>query len=156
MSKPSNLRNQLATIRSKARINDAEMRRSGAGVAASFIIGALEKSGRMNDIPTLAGLPRTVTLAFAAKLGASYASGSAADYLDGVGDAAANVAVYQFAKGPDVSGAHVAGARSDARAARAMERRAAALEARIARQLRDEGVGEDDIERELAALEIDD
>lgn len=73
-------------------------------VGTSYLIGSLEKSGRMRDIPQVLGLPRTVTLALVAKLVEYNATGKVKQIASGVGSAATVIATYQFSKGQEVSG----------------------------------------------------
>lgn len=97
---------QEAIARARRTANEAKADATEmiSGVVTSYMIGSLEKSGNMNSIPKIFGLPRTVTLAAAAKLLAYNSSGNTRQIANGVGSAATHVAVYQFSKGADVSG----------------------------------------------------
>lgn len=142
----SSLRASLANIRSRARINEAEARRSGAALASGFVLGSMEKAGTLNDLPDMFGLPKSVTIAIVAKLGAGYATGDIADYMNGLGDAAGVVALYQFGKGVEtiqgveqprqLAGEEVGRRRLTASELRAFERR---LEQRLRRQRAHQG-----------------
>jgi hypothetical protein len=59
----------------------------------------------MTSIPQFMGLPRTLTLALAAKLVEYNASGIAKQVAAGVGNASAHIAIHEFARGQTVSGA---------------------------------------------------
>ena len=122
----------------EARANAVEM---VAEVGTSYLIGSLEASGRMRDIPQFLGLPRTVTLAVVAKLIEYNSSGRVSQAAAGVGASATAIAVYQFAKGGTVSGVAGVGA---------LGRRGAELESASRRAL---GKGKLSAARELDALE---
>lgn len=73
-------------------------------VTTSYLLGSLETSGRIRDIPQIMGLPRTVTLALVGKLVAYNTSGKVRQIAAGAANAATAIAVYQFARGQTVSG----------------------------------------------------
>lgn len=126
MSKAKEL---AARARARLRDEEGEVRRMGASLATSYVIGSMENSGAMASVPQLLGLPRTVTLAVAAKVAGTFMSGKLRDYAQGVGDAASNIATYNFAKGATISGEdEVSGRR----------RRRAHEAARLERDLRQE------------------
>lgn len=94
----SRARKEAKTARSSAVVR-------GAGLLTAYGIGSLEANGRMEDIPQILGLPRTVTLAGAAMLLAPHVDGYMGDVLDGVGESAMYIAAYNFGAGRDISGA---------------------------------------------------
>lgn len=75
-----------------------------AGATTSYLIGSMEASGAMAQIPTFLGLPRTVTLAIAGKLLAYNSTGRTRQIANGAANAASHVAIYQFSRGQTVSG----------------------------------------------------
>lgn len=138
---------QLTNLRSRLRVDAGEARRSGAAYAGAGVLGLMKAGGQMDRIPDIFGLPKTVSIALAAKLGANYMSGSTADVLNGVGDAAAVVAIYEFAQGATVSGLVGDGA-SDGRVSDEARR----LERRLARTLSEDELA--DLEDELAGADV--
>jgi hypothetical protein len=105
----ASLRQSLTSARSRMRITEAEARRTGAAYASAFVLGRLSvptASGEPAPLSKLQvlGMPGTVTAAVLAKLGATFMDGSTADYLNGVGDAAAIMALADFARGREVAG----------------------------------------------------
>ena len=114
---------QLGSLRSRLRIDAEEARRSGAAYAGAGVSGLMKKGGQLDRLPDVFGLPKTVGVALACKLGANYMSGSTADYLNGVGDSAAVIAIYEFSQGIDVSG--MSSGRNAGTTARDLERRLA-------------------------------
>jgi len=103
-SKIDTARRALASQRKKARESRGMITRKAAMVGTSYGIGSLEQSGRMDSIPRLFGMPRTLTVGAASLLASMYVSGAAGDALEGVADGALSVAAYQFASGGEVSG----------------------------------------------------
>lgn len=75
-----------------------------AELGTAYLLGSLEASGRIRDIPQVMGLPRTVTIAAAAKLLQYNSSGRMKQIAEGIGNSAASIAVFQFARGATVSG----------------------------------------------------
>jgi hypothetical protein len=116
------VKQQLTGLRSRLRIDAEEARRSGAAYAGAGIIGLMKKGGQMERLPDVFGLPKTVGVALACKLGANYMSGATADYLNGVGDSAAVIAIYEFSQGIDVTGMAATG-RNAGTTARELESR---------------------------------
>lgn len=127
-------KNQLSSLRSRLRVDKEEATRSASAYAGAGVLGLMKAGGQLDRIPDVFGLPKTVSVALAAKLGANYMSGTTANVLNGVGDAAACIAVYEFAQGVNVSGV------SD---------RASDLERRLASRLSEDELA--DLEDELAA-----
>jgi hypothetical protein len=127
-------KNQLSSLRSRLRVDKEEATRSASAYAGAGVLGLMKAGGQMDRIPDVFGLPKTVSVALAAKIGANYMSGTTANVLNGVGDAAAVVAIYEFAQGVAVSGV------SD---------RASDLERRLASRLSEDELA--DLEDELAA-----
>ena len=123
----------------------ADMAELGAGTVTAYLIGSMETSGAMAQIPQVLGLPRTLTLAVAAKLLAYNASGTIKQVANGAGNAALNVAIYQFAKGGAAAVTGIVGAGN------AIHDRGRRLEAE-ARRLAASG-GELSADEELDALE---
>ena len=78
-----------------------------AELGTAYLLGSLEASGRIRDVPQVMGLPRTVTIAAAAKLLQYNSSGRMKQIAEGVGNSAASIAVFQFARGATVSGSGV-------------------------------------------------
>lgn len=156
MSSASTLRQSIATARSRVRISEQEARRSGAAYVAAGIIGVASKPAENGEVMmkklSFWGIPGTAMLAILAKGGGSFASGDVADYLNGVGDAAAIIAIANFASGREVAGMagedEVSGRRRR-RAPRSASRGAARLEEELSARV-------DDLDSELAALEADD
>lgn len=96
----TNLKSQVSAARARVRFEEAEMRRMGASAITSFALGAGTKAdGWLHQVPGLFGLPKTVSFAILAKGASAFASGDLRDYLDGAGDAAASVAIFQLAQG---------------------------------------------------------
>ncbi len=83
----------------------AVRRASTAG--AGFIIGSMERSGALESIPQIAGVPRMVVLAGVGVVGGMYAKGAIGDALDGLGDAALAIGAYQLGSSGSVSGEEV-------------------------------------------------
>ena len=130
---------QLGNLRSRLRVDAGEARRSGAAYGGAGVLGLMKASGQLARVPDVFGLPKTVSIALACKIGASYAPGAAADYLNGVGDSAAVIAIYEFSQGITLSGMDATG-RNPGTSARA-------LESRLASALDDEEL--EDLEDEL-------
>lgn len=137
----------LSSLRSRIRVDRQEAMRSGSAYAAAGVIGLMEAGGQMDRLPDAFGLPKTVTLAILGKVGGSYASGDIAAGLNGLGDAAAIIAIRDFARGMTVSGANDYG-REGARRRRIT---AADLERRLADRL-----APDELADVLAALATED
>jgi hypothetical protein len=101
MSKTSEAIARARRTASEAKENAVEM---AAEVGTSYLLGSMEASGQIRNIPQVFGMPRTVTLALAAKLVAYNTSGRVSQVARGVASSATAVAVYQFARGQTVSG----------------------------------------------------
>lgn len=140
----SSLKQNLSTLRSRVRLEQEEARRTGAAMAGAYVIGSMEKAGTLAELPDAFGLPKTVIIAVLAKVGASFASGQAADYANGVGDAASAIALYQFAKGETIAGSAAPPARGR------MSSTVSSLRERLAARLNE---GSDELDPELAELE---
>lgn len=112
-------------------------------VTTSYLLGSLEASGRIRDVPQIMGLPRTVTLALVGKLVAYNTSGRVKQMANGAANSAVAIAVYQFAKGQTVSGVGDVGR---------MTARGRVLESASERAI---GRGRATAAEELAALEND-
>lgn len=147
----SKAKEAIARARRTATEAKADMTELGAGAVTSYLIGSMEASGAMAQVPQVLGLPRTLTLAVAAKLLAYNTSGTTHQAANGAGNSALNVAIYQFAKGgaAAVSGVGEVGAGS------AIHDRGRRLEAearRIAAMTQGSGDPElDELEREPVA-----
>lgn len=113
----------------------------------SYMIGSLVKSGNIEKIPELFGMPRTVTLAIAAKLLAYNASGQVKQVANGAATAAASIAIFQFSQGLDVAGASGGRGTRSLQGERTIARR---LAAKVRQQLEEEGDVEGDPMDELA------
>lgn len=156
MSTAATLRSNLSSFRSRVRIDEAEARRSGAAYLSAIVLGAMEKTREgdtpeareplIEKFPTLFGLPRTASIAIAAKIGATYSTGDTADYLNGLADCSAVIALHAFVKGEQVAG--MGASRSSARLSD--KERIRRLERRLAEQL---SAGGDSTEAELSGLE---
>ncbi len=150
MSSTATLRQTIAATRSRVRISESEARRTGAAFVGAAVIGIASKPDDRGEILMkkleVFGLPGSVVLAILAKGGASFMSGDTADYMNGLGDAAAIIAISKFAQGQDVSGMDVAGARSRRRRGGGSRRDIERLESELSSRV-------DDIDRELAALD---
>lgn len=133
---------QLGNLRSRLRVDAGEARRSGAAYGGAGVLGLMKASGQLARVPDVFGLPKTVSIALACKIGASYAPGAAADYLNGIGDSAAVIAIYEFSQGITLSGLDdVSGSGRNAGTT------ARALESRLASALDEDEL--DDLEDEL-------
>jgi hypothetical protein len=156
MSTAATLKQNLSSFRSRVRIDEAEARRSGAAYLGAIVLGAMEKTREgdspeareplIEKFPTLFGLPRTASIAIAAKVAAQYSSGDTADYLNGVADASAVIALHAFVKGEQVAG--MGAARSSTRRLSDRER-IRQLERRLAAKL-EQG---DEVDAELSGIE---
>lgn len=148
----SALRQAVTSARSRVRVSEQEARRSGAAYVSAAVIGIASKPNDRGEIVmsklSFWGVPGTAMLALLAKGGGSFATGEMADYLNGLGDAAAIIAIANFTQGREVAGADVEGVRSRRRGA-SRARGAERLESELSTRL-------DDIDAELAALEADD
>lgn len=148
----SALRQAVTSARSRVRVSEQEARRSGAAYVSAAVIGIASKPNDRGEVVmsklSFWGVPGTAMLALLAKGGGSFATGETADYLNGVGDAAAIIAIANFTQGREVAGADVEGVRSRRRGA-SRARGAERLESELSTRL-------DDIDAELAALEADD
>lgn len=148
----SALRQAVTSARSRVRVSEQEARRSGAAYVSAAVIGIASKPNDRGEVVmsklSFWGVPGTAMLALLAKGGGSFATGEMADYLNGVGDAAAIIAIANFTQGREVAGADVEGVRSRRRGA-SRARGAERLESELSTRL-------DDIDAELAALEADD
>lgn len=107
------LRNSLTNIRQKARMSEADARRTGAMYGGAVALGIMSRTTRndagevqapMLDKVSVFGMPGAVVVAIGAKAGAAFSSGDASDYLNGLGDAAAVMALAAFAAGREVAG----------------------------------------------------
>jgi hypothetical protein len=133
----------LSTVRKKLKESEDEFIRKGAGLASGFVIGALEKNGKLAQMPTIPGVPRIVTLGILFNGAAMFApKGKLRQALDGAGESALNVASYKWGKGEDVAGvgeADVGGPRARARrtdqALRDTQAQVRELEAQLSAQL---------------------
>lgn len=138
------LRQSLTTVRSRMRIEESEGRRSGAAYASAAVIGILSKPNDSGEVMLRKlefwGMPGSVTLALAAKAGATFATGDMVDYLNGIGDAAAIVAIANFVQGRTVEGVEGHG------------RTRAQIEEALRRRLRQSETVDEDLDAELAAL----
>ena len=148
----SALRQAVTSARSRVRVSEQEARRSGAAYVSAAVIGIASKPNDRGEVVmsklSFWGVPGTAMLALLAKGGGSFATGEMADYLNGMGDAAAIIAIANFTQGREVAGGDVEGVRSRRRGA-SRARGAERLESELSTRL-------DDIDAELAALEADD
>lgn len=94
----------LSRARAIAREHKDEAEIEMGNLGAAGMIGLLERTGAMNNIPQLFGLPRTVIVAVLMRVASKKMGGSGANMLRGMSSGAAAVAIYQFAKGVQVSG----------------------------------------------------
>lgn len=146
----------VAAARAKMKAEKGEATRVGSALASSYVIGAIEKSPeQLAKIPQVFGLPRTFTLAVLAKgAGMFVGKGTGNDVLNGIGDAAAIIAVHSYAKGETVAGfgEEVSGPRKRRKKQQgAMRDRIKALEERLTDEL-----GPDDeeaLDEAIGALE---
>jgi len=97
-----------------------------AMAGTSYMIGSMVKSGNIEKIPEIFGMPRTVTLAIAGKLLAYNASGALKQAANGAASAAAAVAIFQFAQGLEVAGASSSSSRRSLQGERGIAKRLAA------------------------------
>lgn len=118
-----------------------------AMAGTSYMIGSMVKSGNIEKIPEIFGMPRTVTLAIAAKLLAYNAGGAMKQAANGAANAAATVAIFQFAQGLEVAGAAAPSSRG--RSLQSERGIAKRLAAKLREQLEEEDVEGDPID-ELA------
>lgn len=137
MSTVNSLRQSAAMSRLRSRVSDQEARRTGAAYASAVALGIMSKPKEGETESTLDkasvfGLPGSVVVALVAKAGATFADGDVADYLNGIGDAGAIIALSQFARGETVAGT------LPAVSGRPSGNRAAALERAIRRRLANE------------------
>lgn len=145
------LQRSLAGARKLAKENESDLTRKGVGMVTSFAIGSLTRSGGINVIPTLPGVPRTISLAIIANgIGLIAPKGKWRDMLDGVGESTLNIASYEFGKGGVVAGsAERAFDDSEIEGRRRRRRRAAQNAARqmqdtMRQEAQSQGGGEDD------------
>jgi len=147
MSAAATLRQSVTAARSRMRMSEQEARRSGAAYVAAAVIGVTSKPNDRGEVLlsklSFGGVPGTAMLALLAKGGSTFASGDVADYLNGVGDAAAIVAIANFTSGREVAG--VEGRRRRAMRGDGGSRR---LERELSERM-------SDVDAELAALERD-
>ena len=73
------------------------------GVTA-YGVGSMLKNGQLEKVPQIFGMPRTVTLAVAAKLLAYNSGGRVKQAANGASAAAAAIALFQFGHGDSVAG----------------------------------------------------
>ncbi len=118
-----------------------------AMAGTSYMIGSMVKSGNIEKIPEIFGMPRTVTLAIAAKVLAYNAGGTLKQAANGAANAAAAVAIFQFAQGLEVAGASPSS--SGVRSLQSERSIAKRLAAKVRQQLEEEDVEGDPME-ELA------
>ncbi len=152
MSTAAALKSTAAAARSKLRLSESEMRRSASAFVSAGVIGVMSRAPEGGGAPPLSklafwGIPGTAVLAVVAKGGASFATGDSADYLNGLGDAAAIVSIASFTSGRDIAGLsgvddsqELSGRRRRGSSGRTAEQ----LEAEIRRRL--------EAEEELAAI----
>lgn len=144
--KLTRMKDAASRARRRAGERKKNLIRKASAYGAGYGIGKLESTGRMESIPTIFGVPRTVTLGLAASA-AAFAlpeSSMIGHVADGVGDGCLTVAAYQFAKGQTVSGAE------DEELAR-LDQALAALEPGVSGY--DEDVGYDDDDAEAMLME---
>lgn len=163
MSTATALKASVATMRNRLKIDEAEARRSSAAYLSAGILGLMEKPRQgdsaeereplIEKIPTFFGLPRLAGIAIVAKVGAQYAGGSNEDYLNGLGDAAAVLAIHAFSKGEQVAGVADVGRRRSRSGGGTTDARIRALEEKLRRQLAAAGGGtDDDLDAQIADL----
>lgn len=144
------MKQALAGARSRIRVSEAEMERTGAAYVSAVVIGIGSKghSGQppMMSKLSFAGVPGTIVLALLAKGGASFASGTVGNILNGVGDAASIIGIAKFVEGADIAG--MAGADDEVSGRRRRKEAAAArrLEERLSQRMSND-------DRELESLE---
>jgi hypothetical protein len=97
-------RKSAKRARDKAREGKQKLLQKGTMLGAAYGVGRLEETGRMDDIPQILGMPRTLTVAGLGYGLAMFTGGTLADVAEGAADGAASVAAYQYGKGEDVSG----------------------------------------------------
>lgn len=135
----------LTSTRKRLKESEDEFVRKGAGLASGFVIGALEKNGKLAQMPTIPGVPRIVTLGIVLNAAAMFApKGKMRQALDGAGESALNVASYKWGKGEDVAGVgevDVGGPRARARRTdselRDVRAQVRALEQQLAQQVQE-------------------
>lgn len=141
----SKVRDAIARAGKRVREAKAETKETLAVAGTAAAIGYMERSGNLDSIPKLFGLPRTATLAGVAFLGEKYAPASMKPVLGGVKNGALAIAAYQFAKELDVT--RMSGSSHDDLAA------AERLERNLERRRRAELPAATTDDRELAELE---
>lgn len=100
------LTRRMATVRASLAARKDEFVRKGAGMGTGFVVGALEKNGKLSSLPTIPGVPRIVTLGIVANGIAWFApKGMIRTIADGAGESLLDVASYKWGKGEDVAGA---------------------------------------------------
>lgn len=140
------LEHTMGKIRSSMRERESDYWRKGSGLATGFIVGALEKNGKLAQMPTIPGVPRIVTLGILANVAAMFApAGKMRTVLDGAGESTLNIASYKWGKGEDVAGVEeldVGGPRSRRRRTQAAlsdtSARVRELESQLGTQVREE------------------
>lgn len=147
------LSSAMARTRNMLKANETKLTRKGVSLGTSFVIGALEKNGKLASLPTIPGVPRIVTLGIVFNgLGFVAPKGGKIEAaLDGMGESAFNIASYKWGKGEDVAGVSendVGGPRARRRRTETQlaEQRAATrrLEAQLLSQAREELAAQND------------
>lgn len=90
--------------RAKARASQNMTRQALGAVVAGGAIGLASRSGYLERVPRIAGMPTTLTVAAVGLVGGEYAPGKLGDALRIVGIGAGVVAAYQLATGQTIAG----------------------------------------------------
>lgn len=78
--------------------------RRGANGVTSYAMGKAVESGAIDRIPSIMGMPKTLTVAAVGLAGSMYGSGRVADAAEGVLDSAIAIYGYDLGKGSGVQG----------------------------------------------------
>lgn len=116
----------MASRRARAREDRSRWTRRLTLVGTGYAVGSLVQSGRIESIPKVFGMPRTVVLGVAATLASDYIGGRGGDIAEGIGEGCLTIAAFQFGAGQEVAGDGYGGARNPAQ-----------LEAQLQEQLSD-------------------
>lgn len=96
-----------ANARKRAAEGRSKWRRKGFIGAGGFAIGAAERNGMLDRLPTPFGAPKILTMGVLATFAGEHLSGGLGDFADGVSDACIGVAGYQAGSRGSVSGGPV-------------------------------------------------
>jgi len=92
-------------IANNAREHKADFVRKGSSVIGAYLIGSAETSGRLAQLPQVAGMPRVLTLAAVGQVASmAMGKGTAREVVAGLAEAATSISFYQLGKGGTLSG----------------------------------------------------